>query len=103
MTRLAGKLPLGKEIDTMSRFEDIREHMEVIGADGVRLGTVDRIDGDRIKLTRADSGMAHTDHHHYISRGLFAGIEGDQVRLSANADVVAALFEEEQDGEPIGD
>ena len=87
----------------MSRFEDIREHMEVIGADGVHLGTVDRIDGDRIKLVRADSGMAHTDHHHYISRGLFADIEGDQVRLSANADVVAALFEEEQDGQPIGD
>jgi hypothetical protein len=87
----------------MSRFEDIREHMEVIGADGVHLGTVDRVDGDRIKLIRADSGMAHTDHHHFISRGLFAGIEGDQVRLSANADVVAGLFEEEQDGQPIGD
>ena len=87
----------------MSRFEDIREHMEVIGADGVHLGTVDKVEDDRIKLTKADSGMAHTDHHHYISRGLFAGIEGDAVRLSANADVVAALFEEEQDGEPIGD
>ena len=87
----------------MSRFEDIREHMEVMGADGVHLGTVDRVEDDRIKLIRADSGMAHTDHHHYISRGLFAGIEGDKVRLSANADVVAALFEEEEDGEPIGD
>ena len=84
-------------------IDQIREGMEVIGADGVHLGTVDRIDGDRIKLIRADSGMAHTDHHHFIARGLFAGIEGDQVRLSANADVVAALFEEEQDGQPIGD
>ena len=28
----------------MSGFEDIREHMEVIGADGVHLGTVDRIE-----------------------------------------------------------
>ena len=87
----------------MSNFEDIREHMEVIGADGVRLGTVDRVEGDRIKLVRADSGLAHTDHHHYISRGLFADIEGDTIRLSANADVVAALFEEEQDGQPIGE
>jgi hypothetical protein len=32
----------------MSGFEDIREHMEIIGADGVHLGTVDRIEGDRI-------------------------------------------------------
>ena len=41
----------------MSGFEDIREHMEVIGADGVHLGTVDRIEGNRIKLIRADSGI----------------------------------------------
>lgn len=87
----------------MSGLEDIREHMEVIGADGVHLGTVDHVDGDRIKLVRADSGVAHEDHHHYVPRGLIAGVEGDQVRLSANADVVAALFEQEQSGEPIGD
>ena len=86
----------------MSGFEDIREHMEVIGADGVHIGTVDHVDGDRIKLTRADSGMAHQDHHHYIPRGLFAEIEGDKVRLSANGDVVADLFEQEQSGQPIG-
>ena len=36
----------------MSGFEDIKEHMEVIGADGVHVGTVDHIDGDRIKLTK---------------------------------------------------
>ena len=85
----------------MSGFENIREHMEVIGADGVHLGTVDRVEGERIKLTRADSGIAHTDHHHFIPRGLVAEVEGDRVRLSANADVAAALFEEEESGEPI--
>ena len=57
----------------------IREHMEVIGADGVHLGTVDQIEDHRIKLTKADSGMGgHEGHHHYISRGLVAGIEGRQ-------------------------
>ncbi|MES2147130.1 MAG: DUF2171 domain-containing protein [Pseudomonadota bacterium] len=86
----------------MSSFTDIRDHMEVIGADGVHIGTVDHIDGDRIKLTRRDSGAAHEDHHHYIPKGLVAEIEGDKVRLSANGDVVAALFEEEKDGKPIG-
>lgn len=85
----------------MSGFEDIKEHMEVIGADGVHLGTVDHVEGERIKLIRADSGVAHTDHHHYIPRGLVAEVEGDKVRLSANADVAAALFEEEASGEPI--
>ena len=48
----------------MSHLDQIREHMNVIGADGVHLGTVDHVDGGRIKLTKADSGQAHQDHHH---------------------------------------
>ena len=79
----------------MAGFEDIREHMEVIGADGVHVGTVDRVDGDRIKLTKAENIGSHEGHHHFISRGLVAEVEGDQVRLSANADV-AVTFEEEE-------
>ena len=31
---------------------DIKEHMEVIGADGVHVGTVDKVEGNRIKLSR---------------------------------------------------
>ncbi|MCL6729976.1 DUF2171 domain-containing protein [Sphingomonas hankyongi] len=86
----------------MSGFEDIREHMEVIGADGVHIGTVDRVEDNRIKLIRADSGVAHTEHHHFIPRGLVAEVEGDKVRLTAKGDVVADLFEEEESGGPIG-
>jgi hypothetical protein len=79
--------------DTASR---IREHMEVIGADGVHLGTVDAVEGDRIKLTKSDSGMGgHQGHHHYISCGLIAGIEGDKVRLSATAANAYGMEEEE--------
>jgi hypothetical protein len=81
----------------MTDLTSIQEHMEVIGADGVHVGTVDHVDGDRIKLTRADSGQgSHRGHHHYLSGGLVAAVEGNQVRLSANADV-ALLFEEEKD------
>ena len=86
----------------MSGFEDIREHMKVIGADGAPIGTVDRIEANRIKLVRADSGVAHHDRHHYIPRGLVAEVEGDTVRLTARADVVADLFEQEESGQPIG-
>jgi len=85
----------------MVDLSSIKEHMEVIGADGVHLGTVDKIEGDRIKLTRADSG-SHADHHHFISAGLVADIEGNRVRLSANA-ANAALLEEEEGGEALGD
>ena len=82
----------------MADASDISEHMEVIGADGVHVGTVDHVDGNRIKLTKADSGQgSHQGHHHYISLGLVAEVEGDKVRLSANADV-AMTFEEEEGG-----
>ncbi|MCK1512720.1 hypothetical protein IVB22_09040 [Bradyrhizobium sp. 190] len=47
---------------------EIKEHMEVIGADGV--------------------------HYHFIDKGLVAGVEGNKVRLSANADVAVTMEEE---------
>jgi hypothetical protein len=82
----------------MADTNAIREGMEVIGADGVHVGTVDRIEGDRIKLVKKDSGQgSHAGHHHYISTALVADVEGNRVRLSANANV-AIVFEEEADG-----
>lgn len=87
----------------MTELSQIKEHMDVIGADGVHVGTVDHVEGDRIKLTKKDSGAeveegqgSHAGHHHYISKGLIADIEGDTVRLSANADVAVQFEEEEQ-------
>ncbi len=85
----------------MSNLSSIREHMEVIGADGVHVGTVDHVDGDRIKLTKNDSGEGHhKGHHHFIPGSLVAEIEGDKVRLSANAANVL-LEEEEADRRPL--
>jgi hypothetical protein len=79
-----------------SPADQVREHMEVIGADEVHLGTVDKVEGERIKLTKADSGMgSHQGHHHYISRGLVAAVEGNRVRLSATAANAYAMEEEE--------
>jgi hypothetical protein len=76
-------------------MKEIKEHMEVIGADGVHIGTVDKIEGNRIKLTKKDSGEgSHKGHHHFIDKGLVADIEGDKVRLSANADVAVTMEQE---------
>lgn len=85
----------------MADLSKVKEHMEIIGADGVLIGTVDRVEGNRIKMTKPDSG-SHSDHHHYISGGLVAEVEGDRVRLSAAGDA-AVLLEEEQGGEPLSD
>ncbi|WP_081606944.1 DUF2171 domain-containing protein [Asticcacaulis benevestitus] len=80
---------------------DIQEHADVIGADGVHVGTVDRVEGHRIKLKKLEvESNAHKGHHHFIDLGLVADIEGDQVRLSANADVAVTL-EEEEDGDGV--
>jgi hypothetical protein len=80
----------------MTGTDAIREDMEVIGADGVHIGTVDRVEDGRIKLVKADSGQgSHEGHHHCLALGLVATVEGNQVRLSANADV-AVQFEQEQ-------
>ena len=82
----------------MAYTGEIKEHAEIIGADGVHVGTVDRVEGDRIKLTKRDSGEgAHRGHHHFVPLSLVAEVEGGKVRLSANADV-AVTFEEEGTG-----
>jgi hypothetical protein len=85
----------------MADLSQVREHMEVIGADDVHVGTVDGVEGGRIKLTKPDSG-SHSGHHHYVSGGLVAGVQDGKVRLSANG-ANAALLEEEADGPALGE
>jgi hypothetical protein len=94
---LQNKLYARRRDMTKSR---IKKNMEVIGADGVHIGTVDRITAGSIRLTKNDSGEGrHKGHHHYIDLGLVADIEGQTVRLSAVA-ATAVSFEEEKSGEP---
>jgi len=66
-----------------SRFnEQIAQHMEVVDPSGQHLGTVDHIDGDRIKLARKDSPDGQ---HHYVQLSQVEGIEGGKIRLSSGA------------------
>ena len=84
-----------------TNLSDIHEHMDIIGADGVHVGTVDRGEGGRIKPAKDDAGEgSHKGHHHYISGNYIAGIEGDKVRLSANGDV-AVEHETEEGGRAV--
>jgi hypothetical protein len=76
----------------MTDMSKIKEHMEVIGADGTHVGTVDRVENNRIKLVKSDSGEGkHKGHHHFIDASLIAEVEGTKVRLSANADVAVTM------------
>ena len=65
----------------MVEASSIRPHMEVRGADGSHMGTVDGIDGNQIKLTRKDS----TDgQHHYVSLESVERVD-EHVHLGAGA------------------
>lgn len=63
---------------TMPTGPTIREHMEVVGSDGNRVGVVDRVEGASIKLTRSDSpdGL-----HHFIPLDWVASVD-QQVHLN---------------------
>ncbi len=64
--------------DQGSLAEQIREHMDVIDQNGARVGTVDQVDGDRIKLTRDSTASGE---HEYLPLSEVAGIESGCIRL----------------------
>jgi len=85
----------------------IREHMEVLGSDNEHVGTVDRIAGDRLILTRSDPEAGGV--HHSLMCTSIDRIEGDKVILDTSAEQAKtqwrdesrdrALFEREDRGE----
>jgi hypothetical protein len=68
----------------MVDVSQIQEHMEVKGADGAHVGTVDRVEGNRIKLTKSDPAAG--GQHHYIDAGMVDEIKDGAVCLSKSAD-----------------
>jgi hypothetical protein len=72
----------GEHGSTCCSVADIREHMDVYGSCGSRLGRVDRVDGNVIKLTKNGSpdGMHHVIPISWVSR------VDNQVHLSKSCD-----------------
>ncbi|MXP63082.1 DUF2171 domain-containing protein [Roseomonas sp. M0104] len=73
------------------KVPQIREHMEVVGSDGQHVGTVDKVEGDRIKLTRKDDPDGSGQHHHYLPVSSVDAVQADKVRLNMPADRARAL------------
>lgn len=65
----------------MINATDIRPQMDVIGSDGAHVGTVDHLEGDRIKLTRVGSA---DDRHHYVPLSAVSRIDS-HVHLNSTA------------------
>lgn len=71
----------------------IREHMEVIGANGGHIGTVDKIEGERIKLTKDDRGAG--GKHRYVPLSLVEEVDADAVRLSFVSELAPQFWQDE--------
>lgn len=65
----------------------VREHMSVVGSDGEQVGTVDKVRGDRICLTKSDS---EDGRHHLINCSLVDSIDGDTVKLNVPSEEAKA-------------
>ena len=99
-----------KRMQKRGLLGQIREHMEVVGNDDLHVGTIDRVAGDRIILTKSDPESGGV--HHSLSCSDIDRVEGDRVILDCSAEQARqrwrdesrnrALFEREDQGE-MGD
>ena len=83
----------------------IKEHMEVVGSCGNHVGTVDKVEGDRIKLTKQDDPDGSGQHHHYLPVSAVASVEGGEVRLNmpgARAKSLATMTGGSEAGKGMG-
>jgi hypothetical protein len=64
---------------------DICAHMEVVDADGQHVGIVDKVEGDRIRLTKKH---ALDPQHLFLDKSQVASVEGNKVKLSQKESAV---------------
>ncbi len=76
-----------------SSLSQVTEHMEVVGSDGSHVGTVDKVKGDRILLTKNDRDAGGV--HHSIPSRWIKTVDG-KVTLSKSADEAKAAWKEEE-------
>ena len=74
----------------MANTNQIREHMEVLGSDGVHVGTVDRVEGTgKIKLTKNDPVSEGV--HHYLPTDWIERVD-NHVHLKKESSEILAYF-----------
>ena len=78
---------------------DIQEDMAVVGSDGEHVGTVDKVEGDRIKLTKEDSANGR---HNFVSCEMAESIEDGTITLSQTAEEAISAFDEFDDADVLG-
>jgi hypothetical protein len=74
------------------------EHMEVVGSDGSHVGTVDKVRGDRILLTRSDPAAGGA--HHSVPCSWVERVD-DKVTLNRSADEARAEWRSEEHNQAL--
>lgn len=77
--------------DSLTR---VTEHMEVVGSDDEHVGTVDKVRGDRIILTKSDPDAG--GHHHSIPSRWVSSVDG-KVKLRKTASEAKQAWRDEED------
>lgn len=62
-------------------IHQVQEHMQIVGSDGQPVAVVDKVEGDRIKLTRNSTD----GEHHSIEGDQVESVTGGIVRLKVTA------------------
>jgi len=77
---------------------NIQEHAEVESSDGQHVGTVDKVRGERIILTKGDQEAG--GRHHWIPTSWVANVENNKIRLTRTHDEAQKHWRdaEEDDG-----
>ena len=78
-------------------LQSIREHTEVVDQNGERIGTVDKVRGDTIILTKNDPEAGGV--HRSFSCSLLERVEGGKVYLSGDKDSIRNQLREERGDE----
>ena len=86
--------------DANTYLQRVGEHMEVVASDGEKIGTVDKVRGDRIILTRNDPEAG--GHHHSIPSNWIASVD-DKVMISKSATEAKTAWRDEERDTKISD
>lgn len=89
--------------ERMSKRELMRtipEHAEVVDCDGTHVGTIDKVVGDRMILTKNDSDDGH--HHSLTCRHLDT-VDGNTVKLNLSAEQAKSEWRDEDRSRSLGE
>lgn len=76
-------------------LNSIREHMEVVDENGEHVGTVDKVRGDKIIMTKNDPEAGGV--HRSFTCSLLERVEDDKVHLSGSKDSIRSRLTEERE------